>query len=284
MSDTIIRFGESLIQHGDENDRVYLMHLSMDDMPDILTSIDMLAKEHGYSKIFAKVPSVAEDAFRTCGYITEARIPQFFHQNEDGCFLGRYLSSQRSLEAHPKTVKAILDAAKKRQPERKQKLQDSYMMRKTSPDDASEMAALYRRVFETYPFPIHDPKYLIQTMNNEVVYFGIWHNGLLAALSSCEMHGGESNAEMTDFAVLPSHRGQNLALHLLDQMEMELAERHIGMAYTIARAYSFGMNITFAKAGYVFAGTLTNNTNISGQIESMNVWYKPVAATWPNDL
>jgi hypothetical protein len=26
--------------------------------------------------------------------------------------------------------------------------------------------------------------------------------------------------------------------------------------------------------GYLFAGTLTNNTNISGKIESMNVWYK----------
>ena len=45
-------------------------------------------------------------------------------------------------------------------------------------------------------------------------------------------------------------------------------------AYTIARSLSAGMNITFAKLGYVFAGTLTNNTNISGKIESMNVWYK----------
>jgi hypothetical protein len=34
------------------------------------------------------------------------------------------------------------------------------------------------------------------------------------------------------------------------------------------------MNITFAKNGYEYAGTLKNNTNISGNIESMNVWYK----------
>jgi hypothetical protein len=34
------------------------------------------------------------------------------------------------------------------------------------------------------------------------------------------------------------------------------------------------MNATFAKAGYSFGGTLINNTNISGDIESMNVWYK----------
>jgi len=34
------------------------------------------------------------------------------------------------------------------------------------------------------------------------------------------------------------------------------------------------MNITFAKAGYRYAGTLVNNTDISGTIESMNVWWR----------
>jgi hypothetical protein len=34
------------------------------------------------------------------------------------------------------------------------------------------------------------------------------------------------------------------------------------------------MNITFAKAGYAYGGRLHNNTNIAGNIESMNVWYK----------
>jgi hypothetical protein len=47
--------------------------------------------------------------------------------------------------------------------------------------------------------------------------------------------------------------------------------------FTIARARSTGMNVTFAKNGYSFAGTLINNTNISGRIESMNVWYKRAA-------
>jgi len=37
------------------------------------------------------------------------------------------------------------------------------------------------------------------------------------------------------------------------------------------------MNITFARNNYSFAGTLINNTNISGQIESMNVWYKALS-------
>ena len=52
----------------------------------------------------------------------------------------------------------------------------------------------------------------------------------------------------------------------------------IKTAYTIARAKSAGMNITFSKAGYKFGGRLKNNTNIFGNIESMNVWYKHLFA------
>jgi hypothetical protein len=36
------------------------------------------------------------------------------------------------------------------------------------------------------------------------------------------------------------------------------------------------MNITFSKLGYKYGGLLKNNTNISGAIESMNVWYKEI--------
>ena len=56
-------------------------------------------------------------------------------------------------------------------------------------------------------------------------------------------------------------------------METTMNDHGIHTQYTIARALSAGMNITFAKAGYRYAGTLVNNTDISGTIESMNVWY-----------
>jgi putative beta-lysine N-acetyltransferase len=107
-----------------------------------------------------------------------------------------------------------------------------------------------------------------------VRYFGCRLSGKLVALSSAEMDSEGLNVEMTDFATLPDYRGHGLAAHLLARMEAEMADAGMLTAYTIARAYSFGMNITFARAGYEFAGTLTNNTNISGGIESMNVWWK----------
>ena len=132
----------------------------------------------------------------------------------------------------------------------------------------------FKEVFESYPFPIHDPVYLQKTMKSHIQYFYVSDRGRFVALSSAEMNHSCKNVEMTDFATLQAYRGRGLAVHLLGTMEKEMKERGIKTAYTIARAVSAGMNITFAKMGYAFSGTLINNTNISGNIESMNIWYK----------
>lgn len=42
-------------------------------------------------------------------------------------------------------------------------------------------------------------------------------------------------------------------------------------AFTIARATSFPINITFTRAGIAHGGTLLNNTGICGRVESMHV-------------
>ena len=84
----------------------------------------------------------------------------------------------------------------------------------------------------------------------------------------------DKNAEMTDFATLPDYRGNNLSLNLLREMEAEMRLRKMKTLYTIARSHSAGMNITFSKLDYSYSGTLINNTDIAGKIESMNIWYK----------
>ncbi len=149
-----------------------------------------------------------------------------------------------------------------------------YEIRIATLDDVQEMSAVYQRVFPSYPFPITEAGYLAETMASHVVYFVAVKDGKIGALSSAEMDRQGRNVEMTDFATLPEHLGQGLAVQLLWQMEREMPGYDMHTAYTIARALSPGMNITFAKMGYCFAGTLVNNTDISGQIESMNIWYK----------
>ena len=111
-------------------------------------------------------------------------------------------------------------------------------------------------------------------MLKNIVYFGIEINKKLVALSSAEVDHDSRTVEMTDFATLPEFTGNSFASHLLERMEQDMKTRAIRTAYTIARAISTGMNITFARAGYTYTGRLINNTNIAGNIESMNVWHK----------
>jgi putative beta-lysine N-acetyltransferase len=277
MSDRIEILGRSRIQHGKFNDRVYLMKLSRTDLPGILPRLDQLAGSRNYSKVFAKVPKSAKNSFSERGYRPEAVIPDFYRGEEDVIFFGKYLDGDRQREKKPELVQKVLAAAKaKAQTGAIPQLPEPFRLKRAEQRDAPAMAEVYRQVFATYPFPIHDPAYLKRTMEENVAYVGLWHGEQLVALSSAEMDLAGQNAEMTDFATLPDYRGQGLATFLLAEMEADLPTLGIRTAYTIARAYSYGMNITFARNGYTFSGTLTNNTNIFGGLESMNVWYKPL--------
>ena len=275
--DHIENLDGALIQHGEYNRRIYLMDIGNADPEKLVSQLIVLAKERSYSKIFAKVPSSKSSPFLAIGFHQEAQIPLFFRGLEEVHFLGYYLRDSRKQEPDAQTLDDVLKMASSRQSNPIVKpLSKEFLVRRCVPADTEAMAKIYRAVFPTYPFPIHDPKYLRHTMDTHVEYFGIETVGQLVALSSAEMDKKSKNAEMTDFATLPEWRGHGFASHLLCKMEQTMKFKNIQLAYTIARAVSPGMNITFAKLGYIFGGRLINNTNISGQIESMNVWYKKI--------
>lgn len=276
MSDTIVTLGSSLIQHGTFNDRIYLLKLAQADFPQIITELDRLAQSKGYSKIFAKIPADVKDAFLEQGYTAEAVIPHFYNGRQTAYFLGKYFSSERKTAKDGAEVKKVLALAQAKSGIKPQSsvLPEGFAYRECRANDIREITELYKKVFETYPFPIHDPAYIEQTMNNNVTYFGVWHEESLVALASAEMDRKAGNAEMTDFAALPDYRSKGLSSFLLQTMEKYIKKLGLKTAYTIARALSYGMNVTFAKMGYTYSGTLVNNTNISGRLESMNVWYK----------
>lgn len=190
--------------------------------------------------------------------------------------MSKYFQEERRIA---KQAGKILDAREKAK-ERVEKqsaideLSADYQMRICKEADAKDMAELYSIVFDSYPFPIFDPNYLIKTMRDNVLYFGVWENETLVALSSCEMDDDHKNVEMTDFSTHHDSRGKGLAKRLLAEMDRTMRRRGFRVAYTIARAASMPMNLVFGDNHYAFAGTLVNNTNIGGSIESMNVWWK----------
>lgn len=279
MYDRIETIGSSRVQHGKYNDRVYLMHLAEEDGATLLPQIDALAAEHHYSKIFAKVQEHFADAFLAAGYRKEAEVPRFFDGKITALFMCKYFDKARAEDEAAGVIKENLTTAMDKyraEPDDAAALPEGFIWRPAVIADADAICAVYRKVFETYPFPIHEPEYIRHTMENDVVYFCINHAGGLVAVSSAEMAPAEAVVEMTDFATLPVCRGHGLARLLLARMEDAMCQRGIKTAYTIARAMSGPMNSVFAGRGFKFGGTLIKNTQICGKLESMNVWHKPL--------
>jgi len=273
--DSVEKLGSAMIQHGPLSNRIYVMKLDPEDLSGTVAHLLMLAQQHGYTKIFAKVPERAAQEFLSQGFQEEARIPCFFQGREAGLFLSRFFD-QRHVTPEEDRIREILDLA--RQPACESSSaefsDDGLVIRPAGAGDIPAMCEVFRQVFASYPFPITDPDYVARTMQEHVVYYTAHDGQDLVAVSSAEMDPDQLNVEMTDFATLPRARRRGIAQRLLRVMETDMRARGIRTFYTIARAISPGMNRTFAKSGYDFGGTLINNTNISGRIESMNIWYK----------
>ncbi len=293
MQDKIEIIGtNSTIQHGEHNKRIYLIKLDERDVGNITSLLNILARERSYSKIFCKVPAWASPVFNADGFIMEAYIPGFYSGTEGVCFMSKFLNSDRllgietnALQDFSKILKTSGNKEYHGTSEAKSFTEEASadphaeqgpVVTVLKEEDADEIASVYRRVFKSYPFPIHDPNFIRKTMREHLRYFGVRDHGGLIALSSAEMDPAAKNAEMTDFATLPEARGKRTAFYLLRAMEQQMKTQGIITLYTIARLNSIPMNKTFLKLQYSYSGTLINNTNISGSIESMNVLYKRV--------
>lgn len=266
----------TLIQHGKLNNRIYLMKLDEQDAPSILEKLTALAQKNKYTKIFCKIPTWIAPMFLSHGYIQEANIPAFYRGKDDVSFLSKFLDSERLQEIDKSPFESFSQLLKEQSRKHKDinPLKSEYALRKLGKSDVKQITAIYRDIFISYPFPIHNPDYILETMNENVQYYGAIKDNELAAIASSEIDINGLNAEMTDFATHKNHLGNNLSVLLLQKMETEMKKQEITTLYTIARLKSIAMNKTFLKFDYCYSGTLLNNTNIAGSIESMNVYYK----------
>ncbi|MEQ8364511.1 MAG: putative beta-lysine N-acetyltransferase [Cyclobacteriaceae bacterium] len=275
MFDKVEKLEGSVIQHGPNNDRVYLMKLAEKDAPVIIDKMHDLSLMKKYTKIFAKVPGKMVNEFIDNDFKKEATIPKFFKGKEPAHFVSRFMGAARSFlsSAKKQKIKKNIEVALTKKDQNGLSRPEAEF-RALEHDDAEQLVNLYEKTFKVYPFPIFDESYIKKTMDENIDYYGAFMGDELVAASSAEKDIENKNAEMTDFATLPKHRGKNLSYFLLKEMEEEMMAQDYKTLFTIARAESIGMNATFARTDYEFAGTLVNNTLIGENIESMNVWYK----------
>lgn len=282
MRDTVTRLGSSDVQHGSFNDRVYLMDLAPEDTNMIIPAMEGMAKKYHYSKLFARVPDSAKDQFCAAGYRVEAHIPDMYRGREDGWFLARYPEPSRADPDDPLLITAdVLKTAKLRSDASRNTKANAitapgFVIEETGSEDADALAELYTDVFESYPFPIYNPDFLRETMDDGDRYFVVRKGDRVVAVSSAEVDASGKNAEMS-VATHPDYQGRGLCPALLTKMEKAMRRSGILTAYAIARAAFYPVNITFARAGYRFGGTLINDTQICGGLESMNVWHKSLS-------
>jgi putative beta-lysine N-acetyltransferase len=272
-TDLIQKIDNSLVHSGNFNKRIFVLKLDKRDVPAIIRKIEDIAYKKQFTKIIYKVPAVLLEKFLSERYIIEAIIPKYFNEKEECYLMANYLNPKRAIDSNMEKVKENIELAKSKYREEPE-TDYSNTVKQLGSDNTSELSSLYKNVFKTYPFPIMEEDYIIKTMNDNVDYFGVYDDDNLIAAASAEKDIINKNAEMTDFATLPEYRGNSYSSLLLNHMEKSLIKDNYRVLYTISRALSPGMNITFSKNAYKHAGTLINNTNICGKIESMNVWYK----------
>ena len=274
--DLIIKTEYGLIQHGKENDRVYLIKLPPDaDVQKTVNYIEKLCMENSYGKSFIKIRSAQLPLFLLNGYRQEAYIPRYFKGEEDCILASRYFNAQRLKFSEKRELLALSKMLYTgKTPDKKKDKDNSFAAVKAEISDSEELSVLYGMIFKNYPFPVQNPLYIKETMESHVDYFIIKDRNKIIGAASAEKDLSEMNAEITDFAVSPEYRGKNLSAILLEAVEKHLAEEGIKTFYTIARLNSIPMNRTFFRGKYTYTGTLINNTNISSGIESMNIWYR----------
>ncbi len=278
MYDTLEKINGATIGHGKTHDRVYLMQSEADNWDTTIKNLKHIADEKGYSKILGRIPEGAKAHFESKGYGVEAEVPGMFHGVKPGFFISDFPNRQRAhCDAYElrtlQSIKSIAFAAKKPSEDPHLRLPSHYDIRALDPCDIPIMVDLHKKVFSTYSIPISEADYLLKMTTKDFKFFGLFHHKALLITAILKINEKESNIEIVDFATHPDFKGQNLSYYLVQKIKKYGFENDYKHIYSLVRATSYGLNITFSKHGFMLGGTLLNNTVIRGHLESMNVWY-----------
>ncbi|ADV49014.1 putative beta-lysine N-acetyltransferase [Cellulophaga algicola DSM 14237] len=278
MFDTIEKIEGAVLRHGKTHSRLYLTQSTKNNWDSLIPKMKDIAHEKKYDKIISKVPEQAIEIFESNGFHIEAKIPGLYNGITTGYFLAEYLNENRCQNDKQAlktiaSVKAIAQAAKSSSEEGYMSLPTNFEVRKLTTTDFSTLATLHKKAFMSHSLPIHEEAYLLELAEQNHEFYGLFKKEELIVSSILHIHKKELNIEIVDFATHPDYNGQNLSYYLLQEIKKKSDKASYKTIYSLVRATSYGLNITFSKHGFHFGGTLYNNTVIRNSLESMNVWY-----------
>jgi putative beta-lysine N-acetyltransferase len=153
-------------------------------------------------------------------------------------------------------------------------LEKNFTIRLAVEEDIPSIIDLFKAVFKSYPSPVFDPEYIYYVMQGKTMFKVIESGGKIVSVASAEMDRLNMNAEVTDCATYPEHRGKGYVTAIIASIENDLREEGFYTLYSLARAIHPNINYAFSTNGYKFGGNLVNNCHICGGFENMNIWTK----------
>ncbi|MDO1512239.1 putative beta-lysine N-acetyltransferase [Maribacter confluentis] len=278
MFEKIENIEGALVYHGNMHNRIYFTDADNTDLNTFVPKIKALAKQRNYEKILGRAPESARGVLQSNGFTVEAKIPGLYNGSIDGYFLADYVKKERHIndEKSRKTidsVKTIAFAASKPQTDPHFSIPSKTTIRELDAKDFPLLEELHRKAYKYHPDQIKDVEYFLTLQKLDHSFYGLFENNELLVSAILDIHIHESNMEIVDFVTHPDYRGQNLSYFLVQDIKKQMKSTGCKTVYAMVRATSYGLNITFSKHGFTFAGTLTNNCMVRNTMESMNVWY-----------
>lgn len=258
------------------SERIWVTDYEAGDPAALRDYLKQLAISEGLGKIILPVRPEDANRLQGDGFKLEGIIDGYF-QFADGHFLAAFPRVERSRSLALSRQRKMLAEIRSRKSFRPVKIPPGFTLCRAGSRDISAMAALFRRVFVTYPAPVYDPGYLAGAMEKGDLFMVFYHGRRLVSVAAAEFDSRRQRAELTNCATDPAFRGLGLMTLLLQQIERACLDAQTRCLYSLARASSFGMNMVFHRLGYRFGGTLINNCHIAGDFEDMNIWVRPAA-------
>ncbi|USK77591.1 putative beta-lysine N-acetyltransferase [Peribacillus frigoritolerans] len=236
-----------------------------------------IAKEQGFTKVILKARNEDLSAALGQGFMLEGILSKYFKGNDAYCMAFYLTDERRTSDFWVKEDMVIQDVTTVPRPIASQQIPDGYILRSATEKDAQELAKLYGAIFETYPTPMNDERYIKKVMEEGTIFSVIEYEGTIVSAASAEVNEMYHNAEITDCATIPQHRKHGFMKVLISALEQELFRKNIYCSYSLARSLSMGMNAVFHQLGYEYGGRLTKNCNIWDKYEDMNIWGKDLS-------
>lgn len=235
-----------------------------------------LAEKEDLNKIILFGREPINETFIEQEFVAEGCIDGFY-DGESAYMISKFLSEDRMKNETVQKEEQILKTLESLDAQPVQHNLSDYGIRNATISDIPKIKRVFEVVFASYPTPMYDENYIKKIMNSHVHFAVAENEDGIVSVASAEMDLERNNAEITDCATLPSHRGNGLMNHIVDFLEEEMEDKGISNLFSLARAVSFGMNKVLYNQQYQYRGRLIKNVHIAGQWENMNIWVKQLA-------